>query len=69
MVETMKMVCKICKAEHTKYQDGYYGGGKDKRWRSEDGKLFNGKLCPKCHRESARVSMQSYRDSRLAKES
>ncbi len=45
--ETSVVVCKVCNETKTRIQDGMFDH-KNKRWRSEDGLLWNGRKCGEC---------------------
>lgn len=45
------IVCKICNKECKRIFAGRYPNGKDKKWTDENGREFNGKMCPACHAE------------------
>lgn len=42
------IICKGCNETKTRYLDGKYPNAKDKKWLDENGKQFNGHLCPGC---------------------
>ena len=45
------VICKICSQPKTRTRKGKFGlnGGRTPRWIDEDGKLWNGRICGKCH--------------------
>lgn len=45
--ETSIITCKVCKEQKTRYQDGMFDH-KNKRWRDENGLMFNGRQCGEC---------------------
>lgn len=59
-VETSVIVCKICKQMKTRYQNGMFDI-KSKRWVDEHGKLFNGKVCPECHKNKVKEQIKNKR--------
>ena len=40
--------CKMCAEEKQRYKSGMFPNGKDFRYVDEQGKQWNGKLCPGC---------------------
>lgn len=60
MQETDKKHCKKCNQMKTRIQDGTYDG-KNKKWRDEEGKLWNGRVCPTCQVAMTRENMQKMR--------
>lgn len=53
--------CKICKELKNRIQLGTFGKKSNKRWVDTDGKLWNGLVCPDCHRKRALVNMHNLR--------
>ena len=47
--ETSTVICKVCKELKTRIQDGMFDH-KNKRWIDENGVLYNGRVCPSCHK-------------------
>lgn len=41
--------CKDCFKFVKKFKAGMYPNGKDFKWCDDQGRLFNGKMCPTCH--------------------
>lgn len=54
-------ICKICKQLKNRIQDGKFTNNKDKRWRDESGKLWNGSICPHCNNERLKNKMKEKR--------
>ena len=49
MEEKQSKVCKICNKLKYRILDGKFDDI-NKRWINEDGKLWNGLVCPPCHK-------------------
>jgi len=62
MVESEIKVCKRCHETKTRYMLGKFPDGRNKKWRSETGKLWNGNLCPDCHKAVCRERNKRLRD-------
>lgn len=60
-IETRLILCKVCNIIKKAFLDSKYPDGKDKRWRDEQGKLFNGKLCPVCHSDKVKEHIKKKR--------
>lgn len=43
--------CKVCKEIKLRILDGKYNDGRNKKWKDENGKLWNGNNCSDCHKE------------------
>jgi Zn finger protein HypA/HybF involved in hydrogenase expression len=54
VVEIQYVVCKACSIEKIRVKAGKFNA-KDIRWVDESGDLWNGRICPDCHRENTRV--------------
>lgn len=62
-VEKEMKTCKQCGVSKERVQDGRYKNLKDKRWRDPvSGCLWNGRMCPDCHR----LVMASYRKNKIS---
>ena len=49
-IEDFKLVqCKSCLKFVKKYNAGYFPNQRDIKWCDDEGRLFNGKVCPQCH--------------------
>lgn len=48
MQESRTIICKDCKLPQVAFLDGKFGDDKTKRWVDNEGRLFNGLLCPGC---------------------
>lgn len=57
MLEANKRQCKKCGLLKDRISDGKFNQ-KDKRWRDETGKLWNGSCCPSCNQERVKTSMK-----------
>jgi hypothetical protein len=53
--------CKKCQVLKIRILDGKYDNGRDKRWLDDEGKIWNGSLCPLCNVERARTTMKRLR--------
>lgn len=49
--ETSIFNCKNCGKTCTRYLQGKFASGRDKKWVDDSGKLTNGKTCGTCHAE------------------
>lgn len=54
--------CKICNEYKSRILDGKFNG-KDKRWRSPEGLLWNGLTCPECHKNKVAKHLEEKRKS------
>jgi len=59
--------CKKCNDLKFRILCGKFNNGKDKRWIDENGKLWNGKLCPECNKKRSLVTMRKIRNERKNK--
>lgn len=41
--------CKHCGETKKRFLDGKFPNKKDKKWRDENGRMWNGNFCPPCH--------------------
>lgn len=53
--ESNKRKCKVCGDLRDRIQDGYYPGGRNKKWRDELGQQWNGNVCGSCNVKRAFV--------------
>lgn len=53
--------CRECGETKVRISDGKYPDKKNTRWVDEQGRLFNGKLCPSCQTEKAKAKMKELR--------
>lgn len=60
MIEANLKRCKVCDQIKKRIQMGTYDG-KNKKWVDESGKLWNGLMCPICHKGKAKSVMQKLR--------
>ena len=51
--ETQEKLCKACGQIKTRFFAGKFNK-KDKKWLDADGSLWNGHVCPDCHRDRCR---------------
>lgn len=49
--------CKRCGHIGVKITDGFMNNGKNYRYLDENGRFWNGKVCPKCHQEEMKGRM------------
>lgn len=63
MEEKNQTICKTCREIKPRIADGKFDG-KNKRWRDDHGKLWNGRLCPKCTVEQVKSQQQKKRDAK-----
>lgn len=47
--ESKVVECSGCRKTLKKFFAGRYANFKDKRWCDENGRQWNGKVCPQCH--------------------
>lgn len=59
--EKSTIMCKVCKLIKTRILVGKFDD-KNKKWVNEDGKLFNGKTCPDCHKDKVRNETKQRRN-------
>jgi len=63
-VKTNKIIikeCKLCNQVQPAYYDGLFGDGKTKKFVNADGQQWNGRICPTCQVECARLNMREKR--------
>lgn len=60
-IEIQKKKCKICNELKSRIAYGKFGTSNNKRWIDEDGKQWNGLVCPSCQRKRALVNMHKLR--------
>lgn len=48
------ITCKQCGQSKKRINSGKYSNGKDIKWLDENGKQFNGLVCPDCHRNKVK---------------
>jgi hypothetical protein len=58
--ETSVIKCKKCLETKTRYLAGKYSKG-DKKWVDEQGKMWNGHVCPPCNQIRAAGTMKASR--------
>lgn len=58
--EISQIICKVCKQIKSRLQAGKFDE-KNKKWVDEKGKLFNGKVCPDCHRDKMKEQVKAKR--------
>lgn len=54
--DTSIIHCKKCGEEKTRIRSGTYPNGKDIKWLDSEGKEFNGRTCPSCHKNKVKHS-------------
>ncbi len=59
--ESNKRHCKICGQLRTRIEDGKFPNTKNKRYKDEEGKLWNGKTAPCCHGIKVKEGMKKLR--------
>lgn len=59
--EENEVICKVCGQLKKKIEAGKYPKGKTKKYVNEQGKLWNGKMCPDCNVARAKKTMQAVR--------
>lgn len=67
LLESKVLHCKDCSELKTAFLDGKFDGI-NKRWTDENGKLWNGKRCPDCHRKLIKANMQKMRSNKCLKD-
>lgn len=55
-----KRTCKICQQPVDRIEAGRYND-RDKRFTDLNGKAWNGKVCPDCHRDRVKVAIAAKR--------
>lgn len=53
--------CKVCGQEKQRILAGTYPNNKDKKWKQEDGKLWNGNTCGDCNVKESYKKMRKAR--------
>jgi len=61
MNEMRKIQCKTCKIIKEAILDDKYPDNINKRWRDVKGNLFNGRVCPECHRVKMKEHIKKIR--------
>lgn len=59
--------CKKCSLTAIRVNIGTFTKKCSKRWVGEGGRLWNGKICPQCQADVAKVNMRRLRAERKAK--
>lgn len=65
MEESNKTFCKKCKQLRTRIEDGFYPSSRNKRYKDEEGKLWNGRVAPCCHGKQVKENMRRLRDVKV----
>ncbi len=60
-MEIQQKHCKVCGQLKSRIACGKFGDGRSKRWLDENGKQWNGLMCPDCQRNRARSNMERLR--------
>lgn len=68
MIESNKTICKRCKELKIRIEDGKYPDSKNKRYKDETGKLWNGKVCSQCVVNLSKERMKSFRFNKKLRE-
>ena len=55
------VTCRGCAGQKVRKPAGLFSNGKDRRWVDQTGKLWNGRKCPDCNRQRAKVTMKKVR--------
>lgn len=53
--------CKVCHELRVRQEDGKFPNSKNKRYKDETGKLWNGKTAPCCHGKKVKENMKKLR--------
>lgn len=64
-MEQNKTFCKICKQLKFRIEDGKFPDGKNKKWKDESGKQWNGKYCYSCNLIRVKTKMKEKRTKTL----
>lgn len=63
--EVSQIICKICKQIKARILAGKFDDEKNKKWVDSTGKLFNGKVCPDCHRDNVKKQVKEKRTNNV----
>lgn len=63
MSESNLVICKVCEQPKQRVCIGTYTS-KNRKYTDQHGKLWNGKVCPQCHRNKIKNSMYTMRELR-----
>jgi rubredoxin len=58
------IICRECLTQKTAFLAGKYADGINKIWVDEEGKRWNGRVCPVCHQGKAKDNMKKLRETR-----
>ncbi len=61
-MEINKKTCKYCLLPKTHIDAGQYLNTKQRKWMDESGCLWNGRVCPDCHRAKCARDLQAKRE-------
>lgn len=64
MNEVQNKTCKVCGILAVRVNVGTFTKKTSKRWVGEDGRQWNGLVCPKCQADRAKVNMRKLRAER-----
>lgn len=64
MIESNKVLCKICRELKVRTEDEKYPDKRNKRYKDEAGKLWNGRCCPPCAVKIMKERMRNLRFTR-----
>lgn len=62
--EIQQKVCKDCQQLKDRIQYGTYKNPKHKRWIDNQGKQWNGHICPDCQKLRTQVNMKKLREAK-----
>lgn len=65
MEEINKRHCKVCHELKLRILDGKFPDAKNKKFRGEDGKLWNGSTCSACHVLTTKENIRKLRFKRM----
>jgi hypothetical protein len=66
-LEVTYRVCKVCGVEHKRFDGGRYPNAKDVRFVDENGRQWNGAVCPSCHSTRVALQRKAKRDKKRAR--
>jgi len=62
-IDVQTKSCKVCQKIKVRISDGNFNS-KDKRWRDSEGELWNGLMCPSCHKNKMVLKMREKRSKK-----
>jgi hypothetical protein len=66
MNEINRRKCRVCGEEKNRIAAGKFPNNRDKKWAGDNGKLWNGKVCPECNVSRAGDTMKKLRSNEKA---